>query len=128
MGNLLCCFMQPVLISGQPNHFDCGKPFGRIRGWIAQRRQFAHSHQNLNVILREAQQSCRRANIKAGRQISCRPRRHRHLPHFVSHTFHQLQLMQFIRHNRPSSVETWLPEWSGKLGGEQRRAVRSRGV
>ena len=26
------------------------------------------------------------------------------------------------------SDETWLPEWSGKLGGVQRCAVRSRGV
>jgi hypothetical protein len=31
-------------------------------------------------------------------------------------------------HIIPKSDETWLPEWSGKLGGVQRCAVRSRGV
>src|ERR1035441_3976274 len=31
-------------------------------------------------------------------------------------------------HSIPRSDETWLPEWSGKLGGVERCAVRSRGV
>ena len=32
------------------------------------------------------------------------------------------------RHSILRSDETWLPEWSGKLGGVKRCAVRSRGV
>ena len=31
-------------------------------------------------------------------------------------------------HSILRSDETWLPEWSGKLGGVERCAVRSRGV
>jgi hypothetical protein len=59
--------VQPVLISGQTDHLDGRKPFRRIRGWIAQRRQLANRHQNLNVMLRKAEQFRRRRDIKACR-------------------------------------------------------------
>ena len=47
--------MQPVLINCETNHLDRCEPFRRIWSGIAQRRQLAQSHQNLNVTLREAQ-------------------------------------------------------------------------
>jgi len=59
--------VQPVLVSREPYHLDCRKPFGRIWSRIAERRQLAHGHQNLNVMLREARQFRRRRNIKACR-------------------------------------------------------------
>lgn len=72
-------FVQPVLVSGEPDYFDGGKPFWRIWCRVAQWRQLAHAHQNLNVILREAEQLCRRRDIKPGRQIPRRPGRQRRL-------------------------------------------------
>jgi hypothetical protein len=61
------------LDQGQTNHFNGGKPLGRIGGRIAQRRQLAHGHQNLNVMLCKAQQFHRRHDIKAYRQTFGRP-------------------------------------------------------
>ncbi len=54
-GNLLRGLVQPVLVNRKTNHLDCREPFRCVRGRIAQRRQLAHGHQNLNVVLREAQ-------------------------------------------------------------------------
>ena len=62
--NLLCRFVQPILISGEPNHFDGGKPFWRIRRGIAEWRQLADGHQNLNVMLCEAEQFGCRDNVE----------------------------------------------------------------
>ena len=84
-GNLFGGLVQPVLVGCQAYHFDGGKPFRRIRGGIAGRRQLAHSHQNLNVMLREAQQFCRRRGIKACRQIFRRPGGQRRWRQVVSH-------------------------------------------
>jgi hypothetical protein len=55
------------LVSSQTDHLDGGKPFRRIRGGIAEWRQLAHRHQNLNVMLRETEQFRRRHDIKACR-------------------------------------------------------------
>jgi hypothetical protein len=65
-GNLLCGFVEPIFVGCQPNYLDGGKPFGRVRGGIAKRRQLADGHQNLNVMLREAEQPRRRRDIRAG--------------------------------------------------------------
>ena len=56
-------FVQPVLISGELNHFDRRKPFRRIGSRIAEWHQLAHGHQNLNVMFREAEQFRRRRDI-----------------------------------------------------------------
>jgi hypothetical protein len=72
-GNLFGGLVQPVLVSREPNHFNGCKPFRRIRGGIAQRRQLAHGHQNLNVTLRETKQFRRRHDIKTCRQTPYRP-------------------------------------------------------
>jgi hypothetical protein len=66
-GNLFRGLVQPILISRETNHLNGGKPFRRIWSRIAQRRQLAHGHQNLNVTLREAEQFRRRRDIKARR-------------------------------------------------------------
>ena len=66
-GNLLRGLVQPVLVHCEPNHLDGRKPFRRIRCRITERRQLAHRHQNLNVMLREAEQFRRRRDIKACR-------------------------------------------------------------
>ena len=55
--------VQPVSVSSKANHFDGGKPLRRVGSRITERRQLAHGHQNLNVTLREAEQSRRRRDI-----------------------------------------------------------------
>ena len=62
-GNFLCSPVQPVLISRQTDHCDRRKPLGRIGCWIAQWSQLAYTHQNLDVILREAEQFPHRRDI-----------------------------------------------------------------
>ena len=52
--NLFRSFVQPLLVSRQPNYLDRCKPFRCIRGRITQRRQLAHTHQNLNIAFGEA--------------------------------------------------------------------------
>ena len=52
-GNLLGGLVLSLFICRQP---DEREPLWRIRRRIAQWRQLAHRHQNLNVMLREAQQ------------------------------------------------------------------------
>ena len=66
-GNLLRGLVQPIFVSGQTDHLDRCKPLGRIRSGIAQGRQLALGHQNLNVMLREAEQFRHRHHIKACR-------------------------------------------------------------
>jgi len=56
------------LISRQTNQDDGGKPFRRIGSGIAERRQFTRSHQNWNVMLREAKRFRRCHDIQAGRK------------------------------------------------------------
>ena len=73
-GNLFRGLVQPVLISGQTDHLDRCKPLGRIRSGIAQWRQLARGHQNLNVTLSETQQLRRRRDIKVRRQTFGQPR------------------------------------------------------
>jgi len=46
-GNLFGGLVQPIHVSGQTDHLDCGKPFWRVGSRIAQGRQFAFGHQNL---------------------------------------------------------------------------------
>ena len=65
--NVFGSLVQPVQVSREPDYFDGGKPFRRVRDWITERRQLAHGHQNLNVMFREAEQFRRRRDIKACR-------------------------------------------------------------
>jgi len=71
--NLLRGLVQPIFVRSQTDHLDRRKPLGRIRGRIAERRQLAHGHQNLNVMLREAGQLRRRRDIKTCWQTFGRP-------------------------------------------------------
>jgi hypothetical protein len=55
-GNLFRGLVQPVLISREPDHLNGGKPFRRVGNRVTERRQLAHTHQNLNITLSEAEQ------------------------------------------------------------------------
>ena len=66
-GNLFGGLVQPVLVRRETDHLDGRKPFRRIGSRIAQRRQLARGLQNLNIMLREAEQFRRRRDIKTCR-------------------------------------------------------------
>ena len=59
--------MEPVVVCRETYYLDGRKPFGRVEGWVSKRRQLAHSHQNLNVMLCETQEFRRRSDIEACR-------------------------------------------------------------
>jgi hypothetical protein len=70
-------FVEPIPIRGQADHLDGAKPLRRIGSRLAERFQFACAHQNLNVMLVEAEyraiQPCRQISRRPGCQ--CRWRR-----------------------------------------------------
>ena len=79
--NLLGGLVQPVFVRREPDNFDSGKPFRRIGSRIAERCQLTHPHQNLNVMLREAEELGCLRYIQPRRQISRRPACRRRLHH-----------------------------------------------
>jgi hypothetical protein len=85
-GNLLRGLVQPILVSGKTDYLDGRKPLGRIGSRIAQRSQLAHGHQNLNVVLRKAEQFRCRHDIKARWQIFRRPGRQCRMDHVIAHS------------------------------------------
>lgn len=54
-GNLFRGLVQPIPVSSQPDHLDRAEPFGSVLNRIAQRFKLARHHQNLNVMLGEAE-------------------------------------------------------------------------
>ena len=64
------------------------------------------------------------ANMAAGRAPAVLRRERR----WVRSPLAENSTPLWSHHSVPRSDETWLPEWSGKLGGVERCAVRSRGV
>ncbi len=86
LGDLFGGLVQPILVRRQLDDFHRREPLGRIRRGITQWRQFVRRHQNLDVMLREAEQLRRGGNIEASREILRRPRRQGAGGYFIRHT------------------------------------------
>lgn len=79
-------FIQPLAVRRQSNHFDGGEPFRGIGRRITERHQFAHVHQDLNVMLREAKEFRGGRRIEASWQPSSSPRCEHRILDILIHT------------------------------------------
>ena len=67
LGNFPSGPVEPLAVRRQSNDLDGGEPLGGVGRRVAERLQLPGGHQNLNVMLREAEQFLRCHDIQAGR-------------------------------------------------------------
>ena len=68
-GNFLGGLVQPVLIRREADNFNRGEPLRCVWRRVAQGSQLPRRHQNLNVVLREPEDSRRGSHVESRRNI-----------------------------------------------------------
>jgi hypothetical protein len=78
-------FVQPITVSQLRHQFDGAEKLHRVRVWPAQWPQFSSTDENSDIFRCAVQQLRHLSSEQPGRQIFCRPGRHRRLCHVISH-------------------------------------------
>ena len=101
--------VQPVIVCGEADDFHRGEPLRRVWCRVAQWRQFAGGHENLDVVFSEAEKLRRFSRVQPGRQILGRPGCHHRLDYFVTHR--HILGWGILTQSKVAATEKWLNKY-----------------